>query len=83
MGNRTHKRLKQTDLFLVRVWLGEPTPGSISSVTGEWHGRVQRVVDGESHHFNDWPGLVSLLMAMLDPVQQEQGQERLQQDGER
>ena len=73
MGNRTHKRLKQTDLFLVRVWLGEPTPGSISSVTGEWHGRVQRVVDGESHQFEDWKGLVEVLTEMLAEI--EPGQE--------
>jgi hypothetical protein len=28
------------------------------------HGRVQRVVDGEAHNFDDWPGLVELLAEM-------------------
>lgn len=82
MGTRKHEHHK-TDLFLVRVWLQDWVPGSVSGVNAEWHGRVQRVVDGESHHFNDWPGLVSLLVAMLDPVQQEEGQEALQQDEKR
>jgi hypothetical protein len=31
----------------------------------KWHGRVQRVTDGEAHQFGEWDGLLSLLLAML------------------
>jgi hypothetical protein len=68
MGSSRHR--KRTELFLVRVWTEEemaaPEPDSAGDskkvVRG---GRVQRVVDGESHQFNDWAGLTNLLVAML------------------
>ncbi len=46
-------------LFLLRLW-GE------GARDGEgWQGRLQHVVSGEAHSFNDWPTLVTLLLAML------------------
>jgi hypothetical protein len=69
--------LKRTDLFLIRVWReagkhGEEGSGRShgagnagSYTESEWHGRVQRVTDGESHQFESWQGLVSVLAAML------------------
>lgn len=70
------RRLKRTDLFLLRVWLVDSSDVTGSDVTGsdartEWHGRVQRVVDGEVHRFDDWAGLVELLTEMLDGIKQE------------
>lgn len=58
---RRHRRYKRSDLFLVRIWarnsddnLGE----------AECEGKVQRVVDGETYQFSDWPTLIDLLVAM-------------------
>ncbi len=31
----------------------------------EWGGKVQRVVDGEAHEFQNWVALVDTLRAML------------------
>lgn len=31
----------------------------------EWGGKVQRVVDGETHQFQNWEALVDTLRAML------------------
>ena len=61
---RTDRRLKRTDLFLVRVWTQDGDAGD-SSGQGEWHGKVQRVVDGETHQFDDWQHLMDLLVAMV------------------
>jgi hypothetical protein len=75
-----HRHPKRTDLFLVRVWT-ERTPeggaaqgaekasggsgGSGDSDQVVYHGKVQRVVDGESHEFSSWQGLIDLLLTML------------------
>ena len=40
-----------------------------------WCGRVQHVMSGEAHNFQDWPGLVDLLLTMMpmpDTVQQQE-----------
>jgi hypothetical protein len=42
------------------MWTGGEGDGSI-----EWRGKVQHVVSGEAHHFQDWPTLTHLLLAML------------------
>jgi hypothetical protein len=58
----THDRhLKRTGLFLLRVWTEDAGDGSGKA---EWHGKVQRVVNGESRYFHNWPELVELLAAM-------------------
>jgi hypothetical protein len=62
-----HRNLKRTDLFLIRMWTTEErdvSGGSEKSGT-EWRGKVQRVVDGESHQFDGWQGLADLLAEML------------------
>lgn len=59
MGTR---RSRRADLFLVRVWAAGT---GAASTAAEWHGKVQRVTDGESHEFHDWQGLVEWLLAML------------------
>ena len=62
---------RRTDLFLVRVWLrkARDTQAGDSARSGsgtiEWSGNVRRVVDGESHRFDDLPGLLSILLMML------------------
>jgi hypothetical protein len=62
MSQSRHPR--RTDLFLVRIWTGE---GTQTPPDGEipCRGRVQRTVDGESHEFEDWEGLVAALASML------------------
>ena len=64
-------QLKRSDLFLVRLWTEEKSGGET-----EWHGRVQRTVNGETGYFRDWPQLVELLLAM---VQAEQSAAKTQQ----
>lgn len=59
-----YRQYRPSDLFLVRMWAEESDDGTNKV---EWHGKVQRVVDGEFHGFSDWQGLVDLLMAMLSP----------------
>jgi hypothetical protein len=72
-----HRHPKRTDLFLLRVWT-ERTPqggaaqhaekgsaGSGDSGQVVYHGKVQRVVDGESHEFSSWLDLIDVLLAML------------------
>jgi hypothetical protein len=63
-----HRRMRRTDLFLVRVWAEETTTtmGADGVDRPVCRGRVQRVVDGESYQFDDWQGLADLLMAMLE-----------------
>jgi hypothetical protein len=60
--------LKHTDLFLVRVWTevegGADANGNVAG-KAEWHGRVQRVIDGEVHQFNSLQALTNLLSDML------------------
>jgi len=58
---KTDRRLRRTDLFLVRVW-EEANDGRT-----EWCGKVQRPVNGEIHYFRDWPALLDLLSTMLPP----------------
>jgi hypothetical protein len=52
---------KRTDLFLVRIRTHFVQDGSGRT---EYKGKVQRVVDGESHQFGDWQGLMDLLFTM-------------------
>lgn len=66
---RPGRHMKHTNLFLVRFWTEEPGPGGGQTMgvgaALEWHGRVQRVVDGESCEFKDWETFVDTLHTML------------------
>ena len=50
----------RSHLFLVRVW-----PDGADSAGHEWYGRVQHVVSGEAHTFEDWATLIEWLRGML------------------
>jgi hypothetical protein len=52
----------------VRLWLKDSDDGSNAGTDSgqiEWHGKVQRVVDGEAHLFSSLQGLVDVLLIML------------------
>ncbi len=53
---------RSSHLFLVRVWTGE---GGDDQGQGEWYGKVQHVLSGETHTFKDWNSLQPLVEAML------------------
>jgi hypothetical protein len=59
---KADRHLKRTDLFLVRLWIQS---AGDDSGRAELHGKVQRVVDGESHQFKDWQGLMESLQGMI------------------
>ena len=50
----------RSHLFLVRLW-----PDGADSAGHEWYGRVQHVVSGEAHTFEDWATLIEWLRGML------------------
>ena len=58
---RASRYSKRTNLFLVRLWTHDAPDGSGNT---ECTGKVQRVIDGESHQFDDWRGLMDLLLTM-------------------
>jgi hypothetical protein len=63
----TRHRYGQSALFLVRVY-ADRTIGGAGESTGdpvECHGRVQRVVDGETRAFSTWRDLVDVLHELL------------------
>ncbi len=52
----------------MRLWLKESDDASKASRAGgqgTWHGKVQRVVDGEVHQFSSLQGLVDVLLVLL------------------
>ena len=59
------RNLRGTELFLARVWLRVGSRGEVHRSADGWGGRVQRVVDGETHEFSDWQGMVDLIVKML------------------
>jgi hypothetical protein len=59
----TGRRYKGSNLYLVRFWAKDGTNSGDENV--DWRGRVQRVVDGESHEFKSLQDLVGLLSVML------------------
>jgi|GEM_PF-3468133 len=64
----TRRQYKRADLFLVRLWATDSEDESNAGSTGrqgEWHGKVQRVVDGEAHPFSSLQDLVDVLLVML------------------
>jgi hypothetical protein len=56
----------RSDLFLVRLWTEDTATGSELA-----HGKVQRAVNGETNHFDDWQGLLDGLRAMVADDKQE------------
>ena len=56
------RKYGRSELFLVRLSI--PGQNSLAGDAG-CHGKVQRVVDGEAYHFDDWQALVAALQAML------------------
>ena len=62
MNSRSEQ--SQSDLFLVRVW---PAQGAQEMRDHEaaWHGRVQHVLTGEAHSFENLNILVSKLEGMM------------------
>jgi len=56
---------RRSDLFLVRLWVKDANNSSDKNDKAECHGKVQRVVDGQSREFDSWQGLVDLLVVML------------------
>ena len=74
-------------VFLLRLWPqeaggeaeGEANSPAVGPAVGRaepsWCGRVQHVMSGEAHNFQDWPGLVDLLLTMMpvpDTAQQQE-----------
>jgi hypothetical protein len=72
----THRHLRRTDLFLLRVWTEDAGDGSGKT---QWRGKVLRVVDGESHQFDDWQGLLTLLSLMLAGAERDRPADRTPQ----
>ena len=58
-----HRRLKRTDLFLIRMWTEQDAGAGHGDVS--WRGKVQRVVDGETYPFDDWQALVDVLQSLV------------------
>jgi hypothetical protein len=66
-------------VFLLRLWpqvAGGTADGRANGrAEATWCGRVQHVMSGEAHNFQDWPGLVDLLLTMIpvpDVAQQQE-----------
>ena len=57
----TRRQRKDSDLFLVRLWLEDAEGGA-----AVWCGKVQRVVSGELRYFRNWPSLAETLLAIMD-----------------
>ncbi len=55
-----HQDQQDSQLFLVRVWLGEGSDGKV-----EWHGKLQHMVSGEARPFHGCPQLREALLQML------------------
>ncbi len=74
------QRPAASHLFLVRLWeesdggyhsgdapdgTGDGMHPQVDSAGREWKGKVQHVVSGESHTFQDLPSLLDFLRAMM------------------
>jgi hypothetical protein len=53
---------RPSQLFLVRLWLGEK---EADEAPIEWYGKVQHVVTGESYHFHSSSELIETLLQMM------------------
>jgi hypothetical protein len=75
------QRPASSHLFLVRLWeepgdgplvgdvagSNDTPPNTAGAADREWKGKVQHVVSGESHTFQDLPSLLDFLRAMMPP----------------
>ena len=61
-NNEPNPHFNRIHLFLIRVW---HEPGSDGST--QWHGRLQRVVSGETHPFESLDRLTALLEELAPP----------------
>jgi hypothetical protein len=59
-GGPSQAATDASHLFLVRLW-----PDGADSAGHEWYGRVQHVVSGEAHTFEDWATLIEWMRGML------------------
>ena len=83
MGQMNAKENEGSYVFLLRLWPqeagGEANGTANSPAHGRaepaWCGRVQHVMSGEAHNFQDWPGLVDLLLTMMPVPDTAQKQE--------
>ncbi|HEX8598087.1 MAG TPA: hypothetical protein VF952_06165 [Chloroflexia bacterium] len=61
-----------SQVFLVRLWAdgasAEDSSGAIGSQESGLHGKVMHVLSGQGSNFNDWPTLLSLLVKMMSPT---------------
>jgi hypothetical protein len=71
-GTGKAQRPAASHLFLVRLWEesaglgGNGThPDADGGSNREWKGKVQHVVSGESHTFQDLPSLLTVLRSMM------------------
>jgi hypothetical protein len=48
-------------LFTIRLW-----EENLGAGEKEWRGRIQSIATGETAHFRDWPGLVSVLSRLVE-----------------
>ncbi|HEY0070925.1 MAG TPA: hypothetical protein VGE04_13245 [Chloroflexia bacterium] len=65
-SNGKGQRPETSHLFLVRLWEGPgDSIGPEGASGGEWKGKVQHVVSGEAHNFEDLPSLLDYLRAMM------------------
>jgi hypothetical protein len=63
------QHFRPANLYLVRLWAQDrEVEDSANPGNANWQGRVQRVIDGESHQFDNLQGLVNLLLQMLSEV---------------
>ena len=68
MAKRQGDDEKQTDFFMLRVSSRKLDNGSI-----EVQGKVQHVMTGEAHEFDDWEALRRLLVQMTAPDPKDPG----------
>lgn len=61
-----------SQVFLVRLWAGgasgEERSGAAENPESRLHGRVMHVLSGQGSNFNDWPTLMTLLVRMMSPT---------------
>ncbi len=53
--------------FLLRLWADKAGDGKKI-----WRGKVQNIVHGEAHDFDDWAALINRLVSMLPNLEVEQ-----------
>jgi hypothetical protein len=62
-GMKSGQSLDHSQPFLLRVWKEEGEEGAVA-----WCGKLQHIVNGDSHLFRDWATLAALLEASFQNV---------------